>query len=81
MTVVPDEAFLRWHLDYLRFALSPGAAAEFFRMVHDTDVSDVLPTIRVPTLVIHQALRREAALRVAEWLLRPRPVKSSSPAP
>ncbi len=24
------KAFLRWHADYLRFAASPGAAAEFF---------------------------------------------------
>ena len=63
-----DPAFLRWHADYLRFAASPGAAAEFFRMLHDTDVSDVLPTIRVPTLVIYRAWRRDAALRVSELI-------------
>jgi pimeloyl-ACP methyl ester carboxylesterase len=38
-----DPAFLRWHVDYLRFAASPGAAAEFFRMLHDTDISNVCP--------------------------------------
>jgi pimeloyl-ACP methyl ester carboxylesterase len=58
-----DPDFLRWHVDYLRFAASPGAAAEFFRMLHDTDISDALPTIRVPTLVIYRAWRRDAALR------------------
>jgi class 3 adenylate cyclase len=63
-----DQAFLRWHVDYLRFAASPGAAAEFFRMLHDTDISDVLPTIRVPTLVIYRARRRDANLRVAELI-------------
>jgi len=63
-----DPAFLRWHADYLRFAASPGAAAEFFRMLHDTDISDVLPTIRVPTLVIYRARRRDAVLRVAELI-------------
>ena len=63
-----DKAFVRWHADYLRFAASPGAAAEFFRMLHDTDVSDVLPTIRVPTLVLYRANRREASLRVAELI-------------
>jgi class 3 adenylate cyclase/pimeloyl-ACP methyl ester carboxylesterase len=67
-SVAGDPAFLRWHADYLRFAASPGAAAEFFRMLHDTDVSDVLPTIRVPTLVIYRAPRRDAALRVAELI-------------
>jgi class 3 adenylate cyclase len=60
-----DETFLRWHADNLRLAASPGAAAEFFRMLGDTDISDVLPTIRVPTLVLHRSGRRDAALRVA----------------
>jgi class 3 adenylate cyclase len=71
-----DPAFLRWHGDYLRFAASPGAAAEFFRMVHETDISDVLPTIRVPTLVIHRARRRDAALRVAELVPGARAVQT-----
>jgi class 3 adenylate cyclase len=63
-----DPDFLRWHVDHLRFAASPGAAAEFFRMLHDTDIADVLPTIRVPTLVMYRARRRDAALRVAELI-------------
>jgi class 3 adenylate cyclase len=63
-----DPTFRRWHADYLRFAASPGAAAEFFRMLHDTDISDVLPTIRLPTLVLYRAQRRAAALRVAELI-------------
>jgi class 3 adenylate cyclase len=64
-SLADDPDFLRWHVDYLRFAASPGAAAEFFRMLHDTDISDVLPTIRLPTLVIYRLQRQEAALRVA----------------
>jgi class 3 adenylate cyclase/alpha-beta hydrolase superfamily lysophospholipase len=60
-----DPAFLRWHRDYLRFAASPAAAAEFFRMLTSTDISDVLPTIRVPTLVLHRAGRQDPAQRVA----------------
>jgi class 3 adenylate cyclase len=60
-----EDAFLRWHSDYLRFAASPSSAAEFFRMLLSTDTSDVLPTIRVPTLVLHRAGREEPARRVA----------------
>jgi class 3 adenylate cyclase len=60
-----DPVFLRWHRDYLRFAASPSAAAEFFRMLVSTDISDVLPTIRVPTRVLHRAGRGETAARVA----------------
>jgi class 3 adenylate cyclase/pimeloyl-ACP methyl ester carboxylesterase len=60
-----DEDTRHWHADYMRLAASPGAAAEFFRMLQDTDISDVLPTIRVPTLVMYRARRRESSLRVA----------------
>jgi class 3 adenylate cyclase len=63
-----DDAFLRWHSDYLRFAASPSSAAEFFRMLSSTDISDVLPTIRVPTHVLHRAGREEPARSVAELI-------------
>jgi class 3 adenylate cyclase len=54
-TLAHDEALRRWFADSMRFAASPGAAAEFFRLLGDTDISDVLPTIRVPTLVLYRA--------------------------
>ena len=41
----------------LRIAVSPGSAAAYLRMNDDVDVCDVLPSIRVPTLV----LQREGA--------------------
>jgi class 3 adenylate cyclase len=59
-----DDALSAWFADYHRFSASPGAAAEFFRMLGDTDITDVLPTIRVPTLVAHRARWRDAAERV-----------------
>jgi pimeloyl-ACP methyl ester carboxylesterase len=50
-----DEQFVR-HLErYLRRAASPGAAAALLRMNSYIDVRDVLPTIQVPTLVLHRA--------------------------
>ena len=64
-SIAEDDVLRRWFADYQRFAASPGAAAEFFRMLADTDISDVLPTIRVPTLVVHRARMKDAALRVA----------------
>jgi class 3 adenylate cyclase/pimeloyl-ACP methyl ester carboxylesterase len=39
---------------YQRMSLSPGAAAAIQRMNFETDVRNVLPVIRVPTLVMHQ---------------------------
>jgi class 3 adenylate cyclase len=64
-SLAADDDFLRWHRDYLRFAASPSAAAEFFRMLTSTDISDVLPSIRVPTLVLHRAGREATSHHVA----------------
>ena len=49
-----DETFRRWHARYERAAFGPAAVAAFMRWVLALDISAVLPTIRVPTLVMHQ---------------------------
>jgi hypothetical protein len=46
-----DPDFVDWYVTFFRLAASPGSAAAFYRMMMDTDVADVLPAIRVPTLV------------------------------
>jgi pimeloyl-ACP methyl ester carboxylesterase len=51
---VGDEQFVRNLERYLRRAASPGAAAALLRMNSFIDVREVLPTIRVPTLVLHR---------------------------
>jgi class 3 adenylate cyclase len=38
----------------MRLSVSPGAAKTLFRMARDIDVRDVLPAVRVPTLVLHR---------------------------
>jgi class 3 adenylate cyclase/pimeloyl-ACP methyl ester carboxylesterase len=38
-----------------RFAASPGVARAFFRLVGELDVREILPAVRVPTLVLHRA--------------------------
>jgi class 3 adenylate cyclase len=53
-----DKEFLRAFTSIVRASASPGAAAEFMRTVVEADLSDVWPTIRVPTLVLY---RKEAA--------------------
>ena len=61
---VADPAFREWWSSYLRMGASPGAAVALTRMNADIDVRDILPTIRVPTLVIHRTGDR--LLRVEE---------------
>ena len=49
-----DIEFVRWDARISRFAATPGSMAAFSRMWFETDVRDILPTIRVPTLVLYK---------------------------
>jgi pimeloyl-ACP methyl ester carboxylesterase len=53
-TVASDPAFRDWWSTYLRMGASPGAALALTRMNAAIDVRDVLPAIRVPTLILHR---------------------------
>jgi class 3 adenylate cyclase len=55
--VAGDGRFRDWFVGHMRRSLSPGAALTSFRAAMELDVSDVLPAIRVPTLVIPHPLR------------------------
>jgi class 3 adenylate cyclase len=45
---------VRWVARWERGSASPGAAFELYRMAFSIDVRDILPSVRVPTLVIHR---------------------------
>jgi class 3 adenylate cyclase/alpha-beta hydrolase superfamily lysophospholipase len=49
-----DPEARQWFVRHMRQSASPGAALAFQRMVMEGDVTDVLPAIRVPTLVLHR---------------------------
>ncbi|HYI99249.1 MAG TPA: adenylate/guanylate cyclase domain-containing protein [Thermoleophilaceae bacterium] len=49
-----DPEFLEWCGRMERHAASPGVIRKIFDAVGQTDVRDVLPSIRVPTLVMHR---------------------------
>src|SRR5262249_40867310 len=55
----------RWFVDHYRLAASPGAAYALYRTMVETDIRDVLPAIRVPTLVLHSPALREPAQDLA----------------
>ncbi len=60
-----DPEYLDWIVWHHRLTASPATWAEFRRMQIDLDVSDVLPAIRVPTLVISKERMREQSAEVA----------------
>ncbi|MEO8378595.1 MAG: alpha/beta fold hydrolase [Acidobacteriota bacterium] len=49
-----DPVFRDWWARYLRMGASPGAAVALTRMNAEIDVRHVLPTIRVPSLILHR---------------------------
>jgi class 3 adenylate cyclase len=49
-----ESAYLDWFLRYARAGGSPSAVAALERMNADIDTRDILPTIRVPTLVMNR---------------------------
>jgi pimeloyl-ACP methyl ester carboxylesterase len=53
-SMASDPHFRQWWAAYLRTAASPGAAVALTRMNSEADIRAILPSIRVPTLVIHR---------------------------
>ncbi|HEY4423928.1 MAG TPA: alpha/beta fold hydrolase [Pyrinomonadaceae bacterium] len=54
-SVAGDAEFRDWWATYLRMGASPGAAVALTQMNAEIDVRNVLPSIRVPSLVIHRS--------------------------
>lgn len=61
-----DEEYLDWFVWDHRQSSSPTSAAEYWRMQFGTDLTDVLRSVRVPTLVLHKPAGRAAAEYVSE---------------
>ena len=64
-----DPELLDWFIWMQRAAASPESAAAFARMQAETDMREVLPAIKVPTLVLHRAHDRDNAQAFAEPIL------------
>lgn len=60
-TMASDAGFCDWFVTHMRRSLSPGAAAAFFRVMMDADVSEVLSAVRVPTLILFSTPKRGPA--------------------
>ncbi len=50
-----DPEFVRWWAQYQRLAASPGMARAVAELAAEVDISDVLPAISVPTLLLHRS--------------------------
>lgn len=63
-SVAGDAKFREWWATYLRMGASPGAALALTQMNAEIDVRQVLPSVHVPTLVIHR--KEDRCLKVEE---------------
>jgi pimeloyl-ACP methyl ester carboxylesterase len=66
-----DRSFRDWWGRFERLSMSPGAAVEGMRVNFEIDVRDILPSVRVPTLVIRNdgdILPRKASRYLADQI-------------
>jgi class 3 adenylate cyclase len=63
-----DPAGLAELARYYRRCASPGAAVALMKMNTHVDVRDVLPSIRIPTVVMHQAGDRDANVEEGRYI-------------
>ncbi len=54
-SMADDPAFQEWMGKFERLGASPGAVKTLMRMNSQIDITDILPTIQAPTLVMHRA--------------------------
>lgn len=67
-SVANDERYQNWWATLLRLGASPAAAAALVEMNLEIDIRPILPTIHVPTLVMHRAGDRAISVGNGRYL-------------
>ena len=67
-SIAGDPSQRRWFADHLRVGASPAVAYALNRAFDEVDLRDVLPAVRVPTLVLYREPQRENAEQVARGI-------------
>ncbi len=65
-----DPAFQRWWGRFERLGASPAAASALARMNSQIDITAILPTIRVPTLIIHRSGDKVTSVESGRFLAK-----------
>jgi class 3 adenylate cyclase len=65
-----DKDFMQRLATHMRRSASPGAAVALMRMNTQIDIRAILPTIRVPTLVIHRTGDLDVNVEEGRWLAK-----------
>jgi pimeloyl-ACP methyl ester carboxylesterase len=67
-SMLDDEQFRTWWATYLRMSASPGAAYALTLMNGAIDVRHALPTVGVPTLIVHRAGDRSLPVEGSRYM-------------
>jgi pimeloyl-ACP methyl ester carboxylesterase/class 3 adenylate cyclase len=67
-SVRDDKHYQEWFAKLERLSVSPGGAVALARMAMQIDVRKVLPTIRVPTLVVHKRDDKAVPLEEGKYI-------------
>jgi pimeloyl-ACP methyl ester carboxylesterase len=67
-SVAHDPQFMAFWCRFQRQAASPGMVRALLELIAEIDVRPVLPTISVPTLVLHRTHDRAVSVRAARYL-------------
>lgn len=67
-SVARDDRFADWLATYFRRSASPGAALALARRNTQIDIRDILPTVQVPTLVLHRTADRDAKVEEGRYI-------------
>jgi class 3 adenylate cyclase len=65
---VGNDTFKQWCERFLRASSSPGAVLALMRRLREADIRPILPSIRVPTLVLHRTGDRTVPVEAGRYL-------------
>ena len=65
-----DDDEIEAFIDYVRYGASPGMLEALYRMNREIDVRDVLPMVRVPTLVMHGSEDEVVPVELGAYMAR-----------
>ena len=63
-----DNKFMEWFASYLRASASPGAALDLQRQNTEVDITGILDSIKVPTLLLHRTGDKEVHVNEAKYI-------------
>jgi pimeloyl-ACP methyl ester carboxylesterase len=69
-TMATDERFRTWWARLLRMSASPGANVALLKMNAAVDIRHVLPSVRVPTLIVHNVGDRLLDVRCSRYMAK-----------